>query len=238
MTASGKEAAEDRVGDSAVESEPAAEAADGAAEPADGAVAESGEAQLEGSPTGAGGAAEATEEIPAAGARPRGRARPLLVFCAVFTVLALALAAVAVWLGLGLQARQRHSAEREAALHAARLAAADLMTIDYRTAGSDLARIVAMSTGPFRSQVISARPGLIQQVEAARSVSTANVLAAGLTSDVSGGTAQVIVVVDATITSKNAPNGVVDHYRETVTVTREGSRWLASQVTFASPAGQ
>jgi Mce-associated membrane protein len=219
ITGSAREA-EDRDGETAQERGPAA------AEPATGAAVDLGEAE----------AAEEVADVPAAARAPAGRS--LLAFCAVFTVLALALAAVATWLGLGLQARQRQSAQREAALHAARLAAADLMTIDYRTAGSDLDRIIGISTGAFRSQVISARPGLMQQVEAARSVSTANVLAAGLTGDVSGGTAQVIVVVDATITSKNAPNGVVDHYRETVTVTRVGSRWLASQVTFASPAGQ
>jgi Mce-associated membrane protein len=164
--------------------------------------------------------------------------RPLLAFCAIFTVLALALAAVAVWLGLGVQARQRQDADRQAALHAARLAAADLMTISYHTAGQDLDRIIAISTGPFKSQVESARQALIQQVGNEQSVSTANVLAAGISGDVTGGTAQVIVVVDATITSKNAPNGVVDHYRETVTVSQVGSRWLASQVTFAAPSGQ
>lgn len=178
------------------------------------------------------------EDAAAQSAPAPGRARPVLAFCAVFTVLALALAAVAIWLGLGLQARQRQDADRQAALHAARLAAADLMTINYRTVDSDLARIIAISTGAFRSEVVSAQQALIQQVRGAQSVSTANVLAAGLTGDVSGGTAQVIVVVDATITSKNAPNGVVDHYRETVTVSRVGSRWLASEVTFASPAGQ
>ena len=112
------------------------------------------------------------------------------------------------------------------------------MTISYRTAGQDLARIIAISTGGFRSQVESARQALIQQVEKEQSVSAANVLAAGLAGDVTSATAQVVVVVDATITSKNAPNGVVDHYRETVTVSRVGSRWLASQVTFASPSGE
>lgn len=178
------------------------------------------------------------EDAAAQGPQAPGPARPVLIFCAVFTVLALALAAVAVWLGLGLQARQRQDADRQAALHAARLAAADLMTINYQTVDSDLARIIAISTGAFKTQVVSAQQALVQQVRNAQSVSTANVLAAGLTGDVSGGTAQVIVVVDATITSKNAPSGVVDHYRETVTVTRVGSQWLASQVTFASPAGQ
>jgi len=159
----------------------------------------------------------------------------VLAFCAVFTVLVLALAALAVWLGLGVQARQQRDADRQAALHAARLAAADLMTINYRTAQRDLDRIVAVSAGAFRSQVLSARQELTDQVRKAQSVSTANVLAAGITGDVSGGAARVIVVVDATITSKNAPNGVVDHYRETVTVRHLGSRWLASQVTFTSP---
>ena len=235
MTGSAQEAAADHRGETAAEPErnaaagPANDPAESghAAGGAEGAPAEG--APAEGAPAG---------DAPADGARAPGRGRQVLAFCATFTVLALALAAVAIWLGLGLQARQRQTAEREAALHAARLAAADLMTIDYRTADSDLARIVAISTGAFQLQVVSARQALIQQVQAARSVSTANVLAAGLTGDVSGGTAQVIVVVDATITSKNAPNGVVDHYRETVTVTRVGSRWLASQVTFASPSGQ
>jgi Mce-associated membrane protein len=170
-------------------------------------------------------------------ARPEYR-RPMLILCVTFSVLVVALAAIAVKLGLGLQGQQRQQADQQAALHAARQAAADLMTIKYQTAGNDINRILGVATGSFHAQVSGDRKQLVNETESAHAVSTANVLGAGLVGGaITGNTATVVVVVDSTITSKNAPNGVVNHYRETVTLTRTGGRWLASQVDFATPSG-
>ena len=198
------------------------------------------------------------ETDPAAGAEPgeagerapqarRGRRairrsvgrRPMLVLSVAFAVLVVALAAIAIKLGLGLQAQQRQQDNQQAALHAARQAAADLMTVSYKSAGNDINRILGVATGSFYSQVSADRKQLVSETESAHAVSTANVLSAGIVGgQITGNTATVIVVVDSTITSKNAPNGVVNHYRETITLHHTGRGWLASQVNFATPSGQ
>lgn len=167
-----------------------------------------------------------------------GMRRPVLILSVAFAVLVVALAAIAVKLGLSLSAQQRQRDDQQAVLHAARQAAADLMTLSYASAASDLNRLQGIATGSFYSQVNANRKQLINEAVSAHAVSTANVLGAGLVGgQVSGNTATVIVVVDSTVTSKNAPNGVVNHYRETITLTRTGGRWLASQVDFATPSG-
>ena len=171
-------------------------------------------------------------------AAPEAR-RPMLILCVAFGVLVVALAAIAIKLGLGLEGQQRQQNDQQAALHAARQAATDLMSVSYQTAPSDINRILSVSTGSFHAQVSADQKQLVNETLSAHAVSTANVLGAGLVGgQVNGNTATVIVVVDSTITSKNAPNGVVNHYRETITLTRSGGRWLASQVDFATPSGQ
>lgn len=170
-------------------------------------------------------------------AAPEAR-RPMLILSAVFAVLVVALAVIAVLLGLRLAAQQRQQDDQQAALHAARQAAADLMTLSYKTAASDINRTQSIATGSLYNQVASARQQLIKQAVNTHAVSTANVLSAGLVGgQVTGNTATVIVVVDSTVTSKNAPNGVVNHYRETITLNKTGGRWLASQIDFATPGG-
>jgi Mce-associated membrane protein len=164
--------------------------------------------------------------------------RPMVILVAVFGVLVVALAGVAIKLGVGVAAQQRQQADQQAALQAGRQAAADLMTVSYQTSSSDINRILGIATGSFYSQVSGAKKQLINETDSAHAVSKANVLSAGLVGgQVNGNTATVIVVVDSTITSKNAPNGVVNHYRETITLNHTGGRWLASQVNFATPSG-
>jgi Mce-associated membrane protein len=195
------------------------------------------EAADEAAPVEAGRAKASRKTFRERAAAPEAR-RPMLIMCAVFAVLVVALAVIAVLLGLRLAGQQRQQDDQQAALHAGRQAAADLMTVSYQTAGADINRIMGVATGPFYNQVNADRKQLISQTQSAHAVSTANVLGAGLVGgQVTGNTATVIVVVDSTITSKNAPNGVVNHYRETITLTRTGGRWLASQVDFATPSG-
>lgn len=199
-----------------------------------------------------GDAADETSPAPVPARRasgPRGRGtrrlaappmarRPMLILCTAFSVLVVVLAAIAIKLGLGLAADQRQQNDQQAALHAARQAAADLMTISYQSAGSDINRILSVATGTFRAQVAGSRQQVMKATVNAQAVSKANVLGAGLVGgQVTGNTATVVVVVDSTVTSKNAPNGVVNHYRETITLNKTGGRWLASQLDFATPGG-
>lgn len=164
--------------------------------------------------------------------------RPMLILAAAFGVLVVALAAIAIKLGLGLESQQQQQNDQQAVLQSARQAAADLMTVSYQSADSNINRILSMATGSFYSQVSGARKQLVSETDTAHAVSKANVLSAGLVGgQVNGNTATVILVVDSTITSKNAPNGVVNHYRETITMSRAHGKWLASQVNFATPSG-
>ena len=120
------------------------------------------------------------------------------------------------------------------ALDVGRTQGRNLTTIGYRSATTDLARILAGATGKLREQFASQRTQLPALLARQKSESTGSVLAAGLISCAPvKGNARVNLAVDATVTTSDAPAPVVKHYRITMTLQRTGSRWLVSDVAFA-----
>jgi Mce-associated membrane protein len=139
------------------------------------------------------------------------------------------------------QSRQQTAAvaaREQALLTAARSEAVALTTLSYQSASAGLNRILAGATGALRQQFASERaklPGLLARNQ---SVSTGTVLAAGLVPPASGDEVsatrpQAVVAVDATVTSKGDPRGVIKHYRMVVTLQQVSGRWLANDVAFA-----
>jgi Mce-associated membrane protein len=136
-----------------------------------------------------------------------------------------------VLVGLRLRSSGHGSDGRDAAESAARQQAVNLLTIDYRTASRDLQRIVAGSTGDQKrlySAQVQAFPGVLNQT---KSVSTGEVVAAGLVS-YHGDTAEVALAVNQGVSS-TAAKGVINTSRRMVLdLQRVNGQWLVSKQTF------
>jgi Mce-associated membrane protein len=138
-----------------------------------------------------------------------------------------------------LQGSHRNSSTdaRTAAAAAARTEALNVTTIRYQTADADLRRILAGATGKLRAQFASEQPHFADTLTRDKSRSQGDVLSVGVvSSSASKGTAQVLVAVDATVTTAGA-NGrdqsVLKHYRMVMRVVRTNGRWLVSDIAFA-----
>ncbi|HET7312210.1 MAG TPA: hypothetical protein VFJ17_12895 [Mycobacteriales bacterium] len=148
-----------------------------------------------------------------------------------------ALLAALVVLMLQASARNSRADARSAAAAAARAEALNVTTIGYQTADSDLRRILAGATGKLRAQFAAEQPHFADTLAQDKSRSVGDVLAVGVvSSSAAKGTAQVVVAVDATVTTTGA-NGraqsVLKHYRMVMRVVRTKGHWLVSDIAFA-----
>ncbi|WP_433353038.1 hypothetical protein ACQP25_07080 [Microtetraspora malaysiensis] len=157
------------------------------------------------------------------------------------TVLVAGLAAAALWLGAARNAAQQDERDRRAAVRAAAVHAAALLTLDHHTVDQDVARLVATSTGQARDGYVKGRDAM-RQTALQREVSQGGVLrAAGLVSMAAGGrSAEVLVVGDALIRwGADGKRGGGDlsgagepeerAYRWRMEVAKVGDRWLVSR---------
>jgi Mce-associated membrane protein len=121
----------------------------------------------------------------------------------------------------------------QAALAAARGEAVALTTIGYKTASSDLDRVLAGATGALRTQFEKEKAQLPATLAHTRSSSRGSVLSSALSS-IDGAHAQALVAVDATVTGTDTGStGVLKHYRMMVSLDQQNGHWLASDVAFA-----
>ncbi|MFL6239334.1 MAG: hypothetical protein ACJ735_07610 [Actinomycetes bacterium] len=166
------------------------------------------------------GAADVTE----------GRRRRLPLSLLVYAVL-IGLVVATVLVGLRVKAAADRADARTAALSAARQAAVNLLSIDYRTATRDLQRIIDGSTGDqqriYRDQ-LTAFPGVLRQT---KSVSTGEVIAAGVVS-AHGSRAEIAVAINQSITSSAASGAVNTSRRMVLDLQRVHGRWLVNKQTF------
>ena len=141
-----------------------------------------------------------------------------------------AVAALVVGTSRGAQDRA-DDAQRAAILRSARQQAVNLTTIDAEHIDRDVQRILDGATGDFRAQFEAGSKDLTEVLATSRSVSKGEVLEAGIvTSD--SDSAQVLVVVDSTVTNAEEPKGRLSHYRMQLDLVRQGGRWLTSNLEF------
>jgi Mce-associated membrane protein len=169
---------------------------------------------------------------------PPARRSALLLVVAAIALLSLAAAAVA----LGVRDHRHRETDttaegatptQQAALAAARGEAVALTTIGYRTASSDLDRVLAGATGALRTQFEKEKSQLPATLAHTRSSSRGTVLSSALSS-FDGSHAQALVAVDATVSGTDTGSaGVLKHYRMVVSLDQQNGRWLASDVAFA-----
>lgn len=164
-----------------------------------------------------------------ADAAPGRRSRRVLVLCGA---LAVVIVAAAVLLGVyasRLSARSSVSDAQGAALAAARTAAVDLTTYDYRHLDRDFQRVRAVSTKGFAAEFDKEAAALQQLIGQTKAVAAGRVVD-GAVVDGTTSSATVLVAVDDTVTNTQAPKGVVRHYRMQLTMSHQHGSWLVSGV--------
>ncbi len=158
---------------------------------------------------------------------------------ALLTALALVVIALGVTSAVLVRAVRRHDAEsdrRTAAVTAARQAAVNFTTIDYRTLDRDLARVADGATGDFRREFTTQATSkeFTDRVRTTKVVSTGEVLDAAVT-DLSRDRAVVLVIADSTVTNSSLPApGAVRHVRLRLTMTLVRGHWLVSDLAPAA----
>lgn len=146
----------------------------------------------------------------------------------------LIVAVLAVTAGFfGYQVRQAgaESQLRASALTAARQAALDFTTYDYRSLGKDFARVTAQATGTFKTSFAAQATKLSSLLVQAKATASGQIITAGV-AQLSPRTATVLVILDDHVQNVTAPSGTVKHYRMTVELSRVHGRWLVSQLAF------
>ena len=176
-------------------------------------------------------AAQPTQQIdrpPDASSAVPVRRRVALAVLAALTVAAL--------VGVGVLAPRISSAstrdsQRADVLHAARQAAVNFTTLDYRHLDRDLGRVLRGSTGDFRKQFQAGSKNLTSLVTANKAVAKGEVLDAGLVSSDSD-SAVVLVVADSRVVNTASPKGEQRHYRLQLSLVLHEGQWLVSDLTF------
>ena len=171
--------------------------------------------------------AEPAGTTPASAALAPSRRRLLLVLSVVGLLLVLALAALAV------QAVRydRDDDRREDALRAATQSALNLTSIDNREFDADVARVLAGSTGAFKTDFETRSKDLEAVLTENQVVSQGKVIEAGLVRS-DERTATALVVVDSEVRNTAAPEGRVNTYRMRLELELVDGRWLTSQLEF------
>jgi Mce-associated membrane protein len=132
--------------------------------------------------------------------RPRWTRDPLIVTAVALAAAAFIFAAFSGWAWLSAPRASATSAVRDSALRAGEQAALNFNTLDYRHVAAGLSLWEQSSTGALHRQVASGLVSFEKQVRQARTVTTAKILDAALTSlNAKAGTARIIVAMQITV---------------------------------------
>lgn len=123
--------------------------------------------------------------------------------------------------------------ERDAVLAAAGPELVTLNTIDYRSAGADVDRWIAATTGQYGKDLSGDRQLQIDRASTARTVSSASLVQAAVTEiDVAAGSARLLAVLDVRVSTGGAA-ATPRLNRLTVDVSRSPDGWKISGVQAA-----
>lgn len=142
-----------------------------------------------------------------------------------------ALSGLAGWLGWRAETDQRDAAARALFLEVGRQGALNLTTIDFRTADSDVQRIVDTSTGNFEDDFQSRSKAFIETVKQAQSITAGSITEAGIES-INPSQAQVLVGVSVKAQNAADPNARDRSWRMRITVQKVGTGAKVSNVEF------
>lgn len=184
-------------------------------------------------------AANSSEQDSEAGGSDRHRAeasgnasRPgtaLLVLAALVTAAALA---AATWAGVGWFQGLRQDQARADAVDAARTAAVNLTSIDFRSADRDVRKVLDHSTGEFAALFQQNLDSYTQIVKEGEVVTTGKVVEAGVES-ADARSARVLLAVESTVHNKQVRDGESRGYRMVAGMEKEADgQWRVARVEF------
>lgn len=163
-------------------------------------------------------------------ARPGWRRDPLLMTASALLAVAVLFAAWAGWSWLTAPRAPASAAARDSALREGEQAVLNFNTLDYRTVNQGLNLWEQSSTGALHSQIAAGRSAFAKQIRQAKSVTTAKILDAALTSLNAGkGTASIIVAIQLTVTPAKGSASTKQSRQEGV-LTRTPSGWKLSSL--------
>lgn len=126
---------------------------------------------------------------------------PLLAAAGVLLAAAVVFAAWSGWSWLSAPRVSADAQVRDQALQAGEQAVLNFNTLDYRTVGQGLKLWEQSSTGSLHNEVVAGQASFEQQIEQAKTITTARILDGALTGfNVRSGTASVIVALQVTVT--------------------------------------
>jgi Mce-associated membrane protein len=113
---------------------------------------------------------------------------------------------------------------------AARAETLAFLTVDYRRMDPLIAKVLAGATGTFKQQYAGAKDTLKSTAQQGRSVATGKVREVGI-GDMDGDTAIAFVAADGSVTNRTTKGKAQPRtYRFKLTMTRQGGRWLTSDL--------
>ncbi|MBF8194484.1 hypothetical protein ITP53_54295 [Nonomuraea sp. K274] len=151
-----------------------------------------------------------------------------ILIAALSGVLAV-LVGTGVWIAAQARDEQGRAGDRRAVLLAAGTHAKNLISLDYKTADTDVRRILDTSTGSARAEYAANAEKLKSTTVANKVVQHGVLRATGLVS-MTDGKAKVLVVADVEIRwdgSKSAPQE--RYYRWSMNLAKVGGQWLVSK---------
>jgi Mce-associated membrane protein len=164
------------------------------------------------------------------------RQSPLLVTSCLLLLVAVVFAA---WAGESWLTAPRASAvgqARDEALREGEQAVLNFNTLSYRSVGKGVKLWEQSSTGALHSEIAAGQSTFEQQIQRARTVTTAKILDAALTAvNVRTGTASIIVAMQITVTPAHGAAATKQSRQEGV-LTRTPSGWKLSSLEQA-PVG-
>ncbi len=168
-----------------------------------------------------------------AGSAPDRRRRWPHPGVAVAIVLCLAAATADVVLFLDGRGAAGEQHDRSAALAAARSAAQDILSYDYRTIDADIRRAQSHATGTFATQYRQSADQLAAQARQNRAIVQASPGQPGVVSADRGQVVVLVFVDQASVKqleAQKSPTTRIDQNRVRLTMTQVNGHWLVSQL--------
>ena len=124
------------------------------------------------------------------------------------------------------------SREYKSVTAAARAETLAFLTVNYKDMDPLIAKVLAGSSGTFRSQYEKAKVNLKASAQQSQAVSTGKVLSVGV-GDIDDGDAVVFVAANSQVSNKSTKGKAQPrYYRLKLTMNRKGSHWLTSNLQF------
>jgi Mce-associated membrane protein len=156
---------------------------------------------------------------------------PVRLAIMIGLILALTLAGLGGWMGFNVHQASSAKGQRNLFLQVGRQVALNLTTVDWKTADTDVKRILESATGAFYEDFSKRSQSFVDVVTKLQATSSGTVSEAGLETE-SADEAQVLVAVRIHSSYRGDPDQTPRDWRMRIMVQRVGDGAKASNVAF------